>query len=187
MPDPLLTTTFTLTRADALAWERHARRPTLPGTILFLLWLALGPAIAWLLPDSWAGTPATPAFWALAGVLVAILYVLAMIAFTVGDMRRASRRIRRAHDLTIEEYPDHLAVTGTGIPRTLSFAEAGRPIVTRTHLFIGQGDDLIILPRRAFPEEESFDALAGRLTAAALAAAAVPVDPAPSEGISPAP
>jgi hypothetical protein len=186
MPDPLLTTTFTLTRADALAWERQARRPSLARTTLFLLWLALGIAIAWLLPDAWAGTPTTPAFWALAAVLISILYVLAMIAFTIGDMRRARRRIRRPHDLTIEEYPDHLAVTGTGIPRTLRFAEAGGPIVTRTHLFIGQGDDLVILPRRAFPEEESFEALAARLTAAALAAA-VPVDPAPPEGISPAP
>ena len=37
MPDPLHTITFTLTRADALAYERLASRPTLRAIILFLL------------------------------------------------------------------------------------------------------------------------------------------------------
>lgn len=185
MADPLLTTTYTLTRADALAYERWAGRPGLLGTIVFLLWLSLAGVLLWLLPDNWTATWREPGFWALGAVFVAIFYVLAMIPQTVGEMRRARRRVRHAHDVTIEEHADRLGVSGQGIPRSLTFAEAGTPIVTRTHLFFGDGDDLVILPRSAFPEEGSFDALVARLTAAAIAAVAV--DPGQGEGLSPSP
>ena len=185
MPDPLLTTTYTLTRADALAYERWARRPTLRGTIGFVLWLALAGVVLWFLPDSWTGTYRDIGFWALGAVFVTIQYVLAMIVSTIGEMRRARRQLRQPHDVTIEEHADRLDVSGIGIPRTLSFAEAGAPTVTRTHLFLGRGDDLVILPRSAFAEEGSFDALVARLSAAAIAAVAV--DRGEAEGISPGP
>jgi hypothetical protein len=185
MPDALLTTTYTLTRADALAYERWVRRPTLRRTIVFILWLSLAGVVLWFLPDNWTGTWRDPGFLALGAVLIAIQYVLAMIVSTIGEMRRARRRLRQPHDVTIEEHADHLDVSGLGIPRALTFAEAGAPIVTRTHLFLGTGDDLVILPRRAFPEEGSFDALVARLAAAAIVAPAV--DPGEGEGLSPSP
>jgi hypothetical protein len=172
MPDPLHTITFTLTRADALAYERLSRRPSPRSAIVFTLGLVLAGAVLWLAPGNWTGTWRDPGFWALGAVLFAILYVLAMIVQTIGQMRRARRRLRHAYDITIEEHADRLDVSGPGIPRTLSFADAGLPIVTATHLFLGRGDDLVILPRRAFPEEDSFDALVARLVPAGIVSAA---------------
>jgi hypothetical protein len=176
--DPLRTLTFTYTRADALAYERFARRMTISGVLALILWLAIGPIVLWVLPDNWAGTPSLPTFWALGAVFVAILYVLAMIRMTIGDLRRSRRRLRAPHDVTIDEYADRLGVTGTGLPRFVSFADAGRPVITPTHLFVAHGAAVVILPRRAFPEEGSFDGLVARLTAAAIAAAAVDPNPA---------
>ncbi|HWA18139.1 MAG TPA: hypothetical protein VG757_04025 [Devosia sp.] len=184
MPDPLHTITFTLTRADALAYERLASRPTLRAIILFLLAAALAGAGLYFAPDNWTGTYRDLGFWALAGLSFAILYVLAMIVQTIGQMRRARRRLRQPHDVTIEEHADRLDVSGLGIPRVLSFAEAGTPVVTQTHLFLGRGDDLVILPRHAFPEEDSFDALVARLAGASIVAPAV--DRGEDEGLSPA-
>lgn len=172
MADPLRITTFTLTRADALAYERYARPMGWRRTAGLILWLALAAPILWLIPNDWSGNVTLPAFWALAAVVLAILYTLAMIAWTMGDMRRARRRVRTAHEVTMEEYTDRLEVTGAGIPRYVNFAEVAKPVVTPTHLFIGSGPNAVIIPRRAFAEEESFDALAARLQGAAISNAA---------------
>lgn len=179
MPNPRLTTTFTLTRADMLAYERLPRPFRFSRFLLLLLWLAPGVAIP-LLASRWFGGFDNPGIWALAAVGAAIQYTLAMILLAVGDIRRARRRLRAATDITIEEDDNGFSVSGPGIPRYLTFTEAGRPLLTRDHLFLGGSDNLVILPRRAFPEEGSFEALAARLTAAGLAATLIDPEPSPA-------
>ena len=83
MPDePLRTTTFTLTRADALAYEQAAGRLTPLGTLALLCWLGLWGAAALLLPDDWAGPRLGWAF----SVLVSV-GMPREVAF--GDIRRS--------------------------------------------------------------------------------------------------
>ena len=171
--EPLRITTFTLTRADALAYERHRRRLGPLAIILLILWLALGAVVLWLIPDNWSGTPQNPNYWTLGAVLVAIQYTLAMLLWAFIDIGRARRRVPQAHEVTVEEFSDRIGVTGAGIPRYVNFAEAGHPLVGANHLFLGKPHNLIILPRSAFPEEGGFDALVGRITAAAIAGVAV--------------
>ncbi|MEQ1902356.1 MAG: hypothetical protein ABL866_16675 [Devosia sp.] len=179
MPTPRLTTTFTLTRADALAYERLPRPFRLGRFLLLVLWLIPGIAIPLLFAGSFGGF-FNPGIWALAAIGAAIQYTLAMIWLSIGDLRRARRRLRVAADITIEEDETGFSVSGPGIPRYLTFAEAGRPKLTRDYLFLGSADNLVILPRRAFPEEGSFEALAARLTAAGITAAVVDPEPAPA-------
>ena len=57
MPDePLRTTTYTLTRADALAFEQASSRLTPLGTMALVLWLCLCGSATWLIPADWAGS-----------------------------------------------------------------------------------------------------------------------------------
>ena len=56
MPDePIRTTTFLLTRADALAYEQAAGQMTPLGVIALICWLGLCGAAALLIPTDWAG------------------------------------------------------------------------------------------------------------------------------------
>ncbi|MEO6396309.1 MAG: hypothetical protein ABIO40_10420 [Devosia sp.] len=173
--EPLRTTTFTLTRADALAYERHRRRLSPGRAVLLLLWLALAGLVLLLIPDNWSGKLNMPSFWALGAVLVTIQYVLAMLVWAFNDIGRARRRVPRAHEVTLEEFVDRIGVTGSGIPRYVRFSDAGRPLITASHIFLGKPHNLIILPRSAFADEAGFDALSSRLAAAAIAG--VVIDP----------
>ncbi|MEQ1770059.1 MAG: hypothetical protein ABL879_09485 [Devosia sp.] len=166
MSEPLRTTTFTLTRADALAYERYARPMGWRRVVGLAIWLALAWPILWLIPDNWSGTPMMPTFWALAAVLLAINYTLAMIVWAIGDMRRARRRVHSAHDVVLEEFAESVSVTGAGIPRYLKFADDRVSVTTESHLFVGTGPNAVIIPRRAFIDDSEFDALAARFEGA---------------------
>ena len=62
MPDePLRTTTFMLTRADALAYEQAASRLTPFGVFALLCWLGAWGAGALFIPPDWAGSRLTSA------------------------------------------------------------------------------------------------------------------------------
>lgn len=174
--DPLRTTTFRLTTADALAYEHAARRFRPLGLAVFVLWLAAIGSAALLVPVAWRGAPNTPGFWALAGIFAAIGYVLAMIPLSFRAWRRARKRLRRPIEVTLEEWPDRIGLSGHGIPHNFDHAAIESKILTRTHLFLRVGDDVLIVPRHAFPEEGTFDALLQRLD---TPTATPPVDPAP--------
>ncbi|MEO8758699.1 MAG: hypothetical protein ABI398_13225 [Devosia sp.] len=164
MPDePLHTTTYTLTRADALAYEQAASRLTPLGVLALLLWLGLWGGAALLIPAGWAGPRFGMNSALLISVMVAIAYVLALLLISVRQWLRARRRLKRTLEVTLSEWPDRLDLVSTGMPRQIGFSEIRRSILGRTHLFLDTDEDVLILPRSAFPEEGSIEDLARRI------------------------
>ena len=86
--------------------------------------------------------------------------------------------------MTVTEWPDRLDLVGTGKLDPVAFSAIRRALLSRTHLFLETDEDVIILPRRAFPEEGTIEDLARRIDgvpkdSSPEPGAAVPVDPAP--------
>ena len=187
MPDePLHTTTFTLTRADSLAYEQAASRLTPLGVFALLCWLGLWGGAALLVPADWAGARFSLTSSLLVSVFVALAYVLALLLIAVRQWLRARRRFKRPIEVTVSEWPDRLDLVGTGRLDPLAFADIRRSILTRTHLFLETDEDIVILPRRAFPEEGAVEDLARRIDGVPKtvpqhepAPATAPVDPEP--------
>jgi hypothetical protein len=173
MPDPLHTATFTLTRADALAYERASARATPLGVLMLLLWLGLWAAAAFLVPPDWAGDRLGWSFPVLVSILIAIGYVLALLLEALRQSLAARRRLRRPAEMTVSEWPDRLDIVSNGTPRTLAIGAIRESILAADHLFLVSDVDLVILPRRAFAQEGTIDAIAARI---AGAPPPVPVD-----------
>lgn len=185
MPDePLHIATFTLTRADSLAYEQAAGRLSPLGVIALICWLGLCGAAALLVPDDWAGPRLSMTSSLLVLVAVAVGYVAALLLIALRQWWRARRRFRRPSEVTVSDWPDRLDLVGTGKLDAVRFADVRRSILTRTHLFLETDEDVIILPRRAFPEEGTIEDMAARIEGrpaapAAVAATPPPVDPGP--------
>ena len=179
--EPLRTTTFTLTRADALAYEQAAGRMTPLGVLALICWLGLCGAAALLVPDTWAGPRFGFASSLLVSVAVAIGYVLALLPIAIRQALRARRRIRRPTEVTVSEWSDRLDLVGVGRLDPIPFSGIRRTIPTRTHLLLEADQDVVILPRRAFAEEGALEDLARRIEgipkAAPEATTAAMVDP----------
>lgn len=175
--EPLRTTTFTLTRADALAYEQASSRLSPLGVMALLLWLGFCGSLAWLIPDDWAGSRLGWTFPVLISILITIGYVLVLIVYSFRQWVGAGRRLRRPLEVTLTEWPERLEIIGAGLPRELPFADIRESILVRTHLFLVGDNGVLILPRRAFAEEGVIEGLAGRIAGKPLPA---PVDAAPT-------
>lgn len=161
--EPLHTATFTLTRKDSLAYEQAAGRFTPLGVIALICWLGLFGAAALLIPTDWAGPRLALASSLLVSIAVAIAYVLALLLISTRQWWRARRRYKRPHEVTVSDWPDRLDLVGTGKLDAVPFAGVRRKILTRTHLFLETDDDVVILPRRAFPEVGTVEDIANRI------------------------
>lgn len=175
MAEPLRTTTYSLTAVDALAYEQAVARFGALGALALIFWLGLWAAAALLVPPEWSGPHFSWSFDALVAVLVAIAYVLALLLIAFRQWRRARQRIRRPIELQLEEWPARLELSGAGLPRTVAFADIRSVLLTRTHLLLETDGDPVIVPRRAFPEEDSIEDLGRRI---GTPPQPVPVDPA---------
>lgn len=161
--EPLRTTTFTLTRADALAYEQAAGRLSPLGLLSLLLWLGLWGAIAWVIPSDWAGSRIGWSFSILVSILIAIGYVLVLMAISFRQWLAAGRRIKRPTEITLTEWPDRLAIVAASLPHELKFADIRESILVPDHLFLVGDDGVLILPRSAFSEEGVIEGLAARI------------------------
>ena len=161
--EPIRTTTFTLTRADALAYEQAAARFSPLGMLALILWLGLCGSLAFILPRDWAGPLLAWGFSVLVSLLIAIGYVLVLIVVSFRQWLAARRRLARPTEITLAEWPDRLELTAAGLPRDLPFLDIRESILTRTHLFLVSDDGVLILPAAAFAEEGVIDDLAARI------------------------
>ena len=166
--DPIRTTTYLLSAADALAYEQATSRVGILGALVLLVWLAACGSLALLIPLDWAGPRLSWSFNLLVLVLMAIGYVLALLALARGQLRRARKRVRRSVEMQLVEWPDRLEFSGSGLPRTVPLKDIKSGQLTRTHLFFETAGEPIVLPRRAFPEMGSIEALDARIAAASL-------------------
>jgi hypothetical protein len=174
MPDePLRTTTFTLTRADALAYEQASSRLNPLGTMALVLWLGLCGSAAWLIPADWSGPHLGWSFSILVSVLIAVGYVLVLLAMSFRQWWRAGVRLRRPQEVTLSEWTDRLAIIEAGATRELPFREIRESILARTHLFLISDNGVLIVPRNVFAEDGVVEALAARIAGRPVP---VPVD-----------
>ena len=171
--EPLRTTTFTLTRADALAFEQASSRLNPLSVLALLLWLGLCGSLAWLIPDDWSGARLGWTFPVLVSILITIGYVLVLIVYSFRQWLQAGRRLRRAQEITLTEWPERLEIIGAGMPRELPFRDIRESILTRAHLFLVSDNGVLILPRRAFAEEGVIEGMAARIAGKPIPA---PVD-----------
>ena len=161
--EPLHTATFTLTRKDSLAYEQAAGRLTPLGVIALICWLGLFGAAALLIPADWAGPRLSITSSLLVSIAVALGYVLALLVISTRQWLRSRRRFRHPHEVTVSDWPDRLDLVGTGKLDAVPFTGVRRSILTRTHLFLETDDDVVILPRRGFPEEGTIEDIARRV------------------------
>ncbi len=136
LPEPVRTTTYTLTSADALAYEQAAARMTPLVTVAFVVWLGLCGSVALLIPADWAGARLSWSFGLVVAILLAIGTTLALLAQALRQWQAARRRFRRPQEVTLVEWPAHLEVIGAGLPRALAFPAVRAAVLTRTQLFI---------------------------------------------------
>lgn len=187
--EPIRTTTFTLSRADSLAYEQAASQLTPLGVIALICWLGLCGAAALLIPADWAGSRFSLSSSLLVSIAVALAYVVALLIIAIRQWARARRRYRRPLEVTVTEWPDRLDLVGTGTLDAVPFAGIRRTVLTRTHLFLDTDSEPVILPRRAFAEEGAVEALAHRIEGVSKIAppAAIATGAEPPPGDTPAP
>jgi hypothetical protein len=171
--EPLSSASFTLTRADALAWEQARFVPSRLQIALFVVWLALCGSLVFLLPGEWFPSFAHWSLSAFVLIFAAMGAVIALLGLALVQWRAARRRLRRPVPLTITEWPGHLDIAGPDGPRTLPLAAIRQSVLTPTHLFLDTADEtgagLLILPRKAWDDPAALDALARRIASRPVA------------------
>lgn len=148
---PLETLNYTLTSADALAYEMLPRDLVGWRRWLLLVWLgAAGSLVAWL-PADLVGPEWGWRFWLFAVGFVGIAYGLASLAMTLDARRRARHRIPGPIAVELRQWGDHLDIERAGQRRFVAYETINAVIVAEAHVFIVVRPDVLIVPLFAFP------------------------------------
>ncbi len=159
---PLQTLEFTLTRADALAYELS--RPLVGWRRwVFLIWLGLAGAWVAVLPEPWVEGWR---FWVLGALAIGAHYLLATLALNLLARGRAARRVPTRLPTTLEIWGDYLTQQRGSDNLLVSLDTIAATSLTPTHLFIHVPPEVLILPRTAFKDPSDPEALAARIDAA---------------------
>ena len=110
--EPLRTTTFTLTRADALAYEQAVFRWGWRGALLLIVWLLACGGAALLIPAEWAGPRLSLSASLLVSIATVIGVVLVLLVISLRQALAARRRLPRPVEVTLNEWPDRLSFSG---------------------------------------------------------------------------
>jgi len=157
---PLRAFTYTLTTADALAYECLPREMRGWRKWLLLLWLAgMGGLVAFL-PVEWVGPEGGWMFWVAGALLVGLGWLIATAIMTTATRRRARRRTPVAQVVTLEQWGDHLAVTVDGRQSFVAWETIAAVTLGKTHVFIDAPPQVIIVPLRAFDDSAAMSAFA---------------------------
>lgn len=162
-PRPLTTLSYTLSFADALAYESVSRELRGWRKLAFFVWIALAGAAVALLPDGWTAGESDWRFWLYSLGFAAFLYLIAMLVINLGNRRRAHRRLPHSLDMLVEQWGDHLAITQDAKIRFLPFETIAGVGLGTDHAFIRDGAEVLIIPRRAFAEPMEMEAFAAFL------------------------
>jgi hypothetical protein len=160
MTEPLRVYEYTLTPADALAYE------TLPRALggwrfaLLAIWLASSGAVLALLPEAWIGPEGGWLFWLVGGLLLCVAAVVAIGVMTLATHRRARRLVPVARLMRVEEWGDHFSIATEGRTSAIAYETINVAIVGTAHLFVVAGPDVLIIPERAFADPSEMRPLA---------------------------
>lgn len=162
--------TFTLTPADALAWERLPRELRGWRRLLFFLWLAAAGAWLTVLPERWIAGKLSQLLALLP--FVALHWGLASLAMSLAARRRARRRIPAPVQVRLVEQGQMLSwQLGESAPQEITPATIRQVLLTRSHLFLDAPPALVILPVAAFETAQAAQDFATRWDALSAAAA----------------
>ena len=156
--EPILTLTYTLTTADALAYEALPREMVGWRKWLLLVWLAVAGGLVAFLPTEWVGPEWGWRFWLAALVLIGIAYALAAAAMTLATRRRARKRIPAPTVATLEQWGDHLAVTVGGRQLFVAYETIADVAIGKSHVFITAPPEALIVPLSAFADRDEMTA-----------------------------
>jgi len=152
MTQPLLTLSYALTPADALAYESLPREMIGWRKWALLIWLgASGGSVAFLPPD-WVGPEWSWRFWLAALVLIAGGYGLAAAAVNPSARWRARRRAPPPAFAGVRPWGDHLAVDRDGHKSFAAYETIAAVTITDAYVFIDVPPEVILVPIRAFAD-----------------------------------
>lgn len=163
---PIETLYYTLTRADALAWEAQPREMRGWRKALFLVWLGLAGVWLALLPPALVGDRGDWRFWALGAALAGLHWLIAAGVMTLATHLRAGRRVPHPLPVQLDIWGDHLTVRIGN--RLAVFADelTAAATLTATHLFIIAPPEVLIVPLTVFDSRAAAAALVARIEAA---------------------
>ncbi len=154
MSEPLLTLTYTLTTADALAYEALPREMVGWRKWLLLVWLAVAGGMVAFLPAEWIGPEWAWRFWLIALLLVGITYAIATVVMTLATKRRARHRIPAPAVVTLEQWGDHLALTIGERQQFVAYETLADVAIGKAHVFITAPPQVLIVPLTAFADRD---------------------------------
>ena len=162
-PRPLHVLSFTLTRADALAFETLPREIQGWRLALLIVWIGLAGAAVSLLPPDWVSEENGWLFWAWMAGLGLIQYGLAVFAMTLLAHRRAALRLPGPAAVELHDHVDHLEWRENGRPSYVAPETIAQVITTPRHLFVRVEGQALIVPVRAFEDADEMMAYAAAL------------------------
>lgn len=149
-PKPLRRLSFTLTRADASAYETLPREIGGWRLILLFVWIGLGGMAVAMLPEGWVEEEGGWRFWALIAASGFAQYGLAMAVMNCCAHWRAARRLRHPVAVEMLDHIDHLEWRQGGVPFFVAPETINAIITTPAHAFVRAGGHVLILPVHAF-------------------------------------
>lgn len=160
MSEPLHVYEYTLTPADALAYE------TLPRALggwrfaLLAIWLACSGGVLALLPEAWIGPEGGLMFWLVGLLLLGFAAAVAIAVMTLATRLRARRLVSAPRAMRVEDWGDHFSVTADGRTNVIAYETINVAIVGAAHLFIVAMPDVLIIPEHAFADPSDMRPLA---------------------------
>ena len=156
---------FTLTRADALAYLRLRREWSGWAKWALGLWFMAGGMVFGVLPDGIAGPQGSWQNWGVFLSVLAVQYLLLLIAMQIWQHWRAARMVPVPRSAEYEEWVDCVAGSEIDSRDTayLSPELIGQVLDTANHIFILNANTRIVIPKRAFASAAEAQAVVARL------------------------
>ena len=143
---PIRTLSYSLTRADALAYKLLKHELTGWEKFRLLVFVGCGGLIVGLMPDD-----LSPAVWWTVAVLMLGLFGVLAIVWTNIVVRRQAAAIPLPDGVVeLEEWGDRLVERSAGSVRFVAFETIAQVIRTDGHIFIREGAVPLIVPKTAF-------------------------------------
>ncbi|MGE3875233.1 MAG: hypothetical protein AB7F74_19945 [Parvibaculaceae bacterium] len=162
-PQPCRRLVFTLTRADALAYETLPREIGGWRLILLFVWISFGGMAVAMLPENWVGEEGGWRFWFFIAVSGFAQYRLAMVVMRMFRFWRASRRLRHPMAVEMLDHIHHLEWREGGVPFFVAPEAINAIITTPTHAFVHVYGRILIIPARAFGSRHEMSGFAEEL------------------------
>jgi hypothetical protein len=147
---PIRTLSYSLTRADALAYKLLKHELTGWEKFRLLVFVGCGGLIVGLMPDD-----LSPAVWWTIAVLVMGLFGVLAIVWTNVSVRRQAAAIPLPEGVVeLEEWSDRLIERSAVGVRSVAFEQIAQVIRTDGYIFIREGAAPLIIPKTAFNDAE---------------------------------